>query len=604
MGIMRQRVSNRERAPSKLQRLTVLAGLLLAAGGLGYSAWYQAPVNDEFGHFYAGLRYWQFGDTQTFRVNSPWLRSMATLPAYLAGMECGQHAAVADSSGYARPEFGAGRQLFIQDPQRFQFWLSVGRMLVLATTLLGGLLLYRIAVQQCAVLDQPGRNASCTGGVIAAGLWWSQPQILSHGVLITGDVFCAVCMLTTVVVIRWAMRQLTGVRSLALGGMLALAVLAKFTAIVLLPLTLLVFAWHADRYTLRRLLGCFAAAVLAMLFVLGMPYGFEGWGKNWWEYRFLSHSLGDFQSQLRQLAEWVPGMERLWLPVPVPEQLLLGLDRQQVDFENGLPSYAAGLRSNRGWWWFYLYSMLVKLPLGTLAGLALTGVLLLARWKRLGAGLGLPLGALALMIGVTCMQSGFAQQHRYILPAYPFMFWIMSVVVVRAWFGGEPAMVEGSDGDGRQRKTVWSPRWGQAIALCAIVSLVGSVSVAPHWLSAFNAAAGGNRSGFKCMFNDASDWGQDSYRVRDWINAYAASGPIYVRSSFSGHAELRAVGTVAFEDARFSVEEMPRPSWLVVSKSDYAIDASLENQLEGLPVAEWIGGTHMVYFLQGGARTE
>jgi hypothetical protein len=41
---------------------------------------------------------------------------------------------------------------------------------------------------------------------------------------------------------------------------------------------------------------------------------------------------------------------------------------------------------------------------------------------------------------------------------------------------------------------------------------------------------------------------------------------------------------------------MPRPSWLVVSKSDYAIDASLENQLDGLFVTEWIGGTHVVYF--------
>lgn len=194
----------------RIEWLALAAGLVFAAACLSYSAWYQAPVNDEFGHFYAGLRYWQFGDTSTFKVNSPLLRSLATLPAYLAGMSCGEVEMVSNSLGYNRPEFLAGRRLFIADPPRFQFWLSVGRMLVVTVTLCGGVLLY-------------GWGKSLGGrlaGVLAAGLWFAQPQVLAHGGLITGDVFCAVLMLLTLRGMAWTLPQLGAIRSIALGGLL------------------------------------------------------------------------------------------------------------------------------------------------------------------------------------------------------------------------------------------------------------------------------------------------------------------------------------------------------------------------------------------------
>lgn len=336
-----------------------IAGVLVAACCLGYSAWYQAPVNDEFGHFYAGLRYWQYGDVETFKVIPPLLRSLATLPAYLAGMECGQPEDVNQITPLRDvPEFQRGRQLFIQDPSRFQFWLSVGRMLVWSTTILGGVLLYHAAKAHVGII----------AGTLAAGLWFAQPQILSHGVLITGDVFCAVIMLATVMTLQWSLRKLTMARSLMLGGMLGLSILAKFTAMVLVPLIFLTFAWHADRYTLKRLLGCIVAGLLATMFLLGLPYGF-------------------------------------------------------------------------------------------------------------------------------------------------------------------------------------------------------------------------------------ADWGQDTYRVRDWSNAHAGDVPIYVRSSFCGEKEIRATGAADFYGPVYAIDDLPRPCWLVLSKSNLAIDAPLAEQLRPLEVAEYLAGSHLVYFL-------
>lgn len=74
-----------------------ILGLLLAAGCLGYSAWYQAPVNDEFGHFYAGLRYWQFstsaddwGDVYAKRLCAAASLHPAGLSVSVLDHECGQ----------------------------------------------------------------------------------------------------------------------------------------------------------------------------------------------------------------------------------------------------------------------------------------------------------------------------------------------------------------------------------------------------------------------------------------------------------------------------------------------------------------------------------
>ncbi|MCA9131227.1 MAG: glycosyltransferase family 39 protein [Planctomycetales bacterium] len=542
-------------------------GWLLAGGCLLYSAIFQAPASDEFGHFYAGLRYWQLGDLETFNVNPPLLRSICTFPAYLTGM--GQEAA--DDSlrrdRMSRPEFSNGRKLFCTAPARFQYWLSMGRLFVVATTMAGGMLLFRWGKQL----------AGDTAGWLAAGMWFAQPQILSHGVLITGDVYCAVWMMVAIRVLVWTTEHLSAKRAIALGATVGMAVLAKFTALVLLPILLYAFAWQADRYRLHRLIGCLLIVGITLVLVVSLPYGFAGWGKDLRDYEFLSKSMSDPQSKYQFWRESLP-----WLrfPVPLPEQLVLGIDRQQLDFERGLPSYAAGLRAPHGWWWFYLYSMLVKLPSGTWIAIAATIYLLVAKRNAISRGLALPLALFAGMLAVTAAQDGFAQQHRYVLPAYPPLFLVIGVVAAR-----------GLQLDGRAGK-----RAGRVVQIGFAASLIASCWVAPHWLSSFNWPAGGSRSGYKCLFNDASDWGQDTYRVRDWIVQHQGGIPIYVRSSYSGHAQLAAVGA-EFREFPNDWNDLERGCWIVVSKSNLVIDNRMARFLSSIPIHGQIADSHLVYFV-------
>ena len=67
------------------------------------------------------------------------------------------------------------------------------------------------------------------------------------------------------------------------------------------------------------------------------------------------------------------------VPVPVPRNYLLGIDVQKRDFESHYYSYLRGEWRKEGWWYYYLYGLAVKVPLGVWALALLAAVLGLTR---------------------------------------------------------------------------------------------------------------------------------------------------------------------------------------------------------------------------------
>src|SRR5262249_39758315 len=109
--------------------------------------------------------------------------------------------------------------------------------------------------------------------------------------------------------------------------------------------------------------------------------------------------------------------------VPLPADLLVGVDLQKYDFERGFPSYLNGEWSFHGWWHYYLYAMAVKLTLPALL-LVLAGVfwcLIAPRTTGRTDEWALLVPAIALVAFVSS-QTGFNHHMRYVLPAFPFLF--------------------------------------------------------------------------------------------------------------------------------------------------------------------------------------
>ncbi|MFK7735175.1 MAG: ArnT family glycosyltransferase [Pirellulaceae bacterium] len=523
-----------------------------------------SPVNDEFGHFYAGLCYWRFADTRTFNVNSPLIRSLGTLPAAISDIEV----TPVEQPRLHREEFGLGRKLFRKSPNEFRIQLALGRFLVAS-----------FAVSTTFALFSWGSKlAGEEAGLVAAFLWAFQPQTVAHGCLITTDI--ATCCLMLVAVWFLTTSTFGRYRDFSfLGILLAAAILAKFTAILillLLPFRFLEIRCQG-KSAVFKLIAC-GAFTIAFLVVLAAPYGFVGVGWKIVDYQFNSQAFKAVSSVLKSASNSLPFDTANRIPLPIAAELLYGMDRQQLDFERGLVSYAAGQISNKGWWWFYLYASVVKLPTGAILAIFTASMLLMFRPRKYGEGLGVPLLATALILLATAQQSGFAQQHRYILPAYPFIFICVGATCSRARQGKYRSL-------------------GNAILFFTFLSFSGFLVSAPNWLSAFNLYSGGVRSGFKCLYNDASDWGQDSYLISAWIRDHQGTRPIYVQSHTSGHEELRALDSAEFLDFPGSVSRLEHPCWLVVSKSDYVSDPLLSSELDNLQVSQFLGGTHLIYCL-------
>jgi hypothetical protein len=219
-------------------------------------------------------------------------------------------------------------------------------------------------------------------------------------------------------------------------------------------------------------------------------------------------------------------------------------------------SYLRGEWRTEGWWYYYLYGLLVKTPLGTLAvcGLAVVSCLFPGRpapgWRD---ELVLLLPGLAILAFVSS-QTGFNHHLRYVLPALPFLF---------VWAGRVAAYA----GAGRLL-------WRATIGVAALGAAVSSLSVYPHCMSYFHEAVGGPRRGSEHLVDSNIDWGQDLLYLKRWLNAHPEArrlglvyfGPIDPRSA-GIEFTLPPKGPTDpadFTDARRN-EVGPRPGWYAIS---------------------------------------
>jgi len=169
---------------------------------------------------------------------------------------------------------------------------------------------------------------------------------------------------------------------------------------------------------------------------------------------------------------------------------LVGIDRQKYDFEVGLHSYLNGEWRQRGWWYYFLYAMAIKLPIPTLL-LMLAGAFwcLFAprslgrvdEWAFLLPAVG--------VIAFVSSQTGFNEHMRYVLPAFP----LLAIAGLLVW--------------------------------CA----TATAGAAPYFMSYFNPLAGGPDNGWRHLIDSNIDWGQDLFHLKKWLDEHPEARPIGVQ---------------------------------------------------------------------------
>jgi hypothetical protein len=480
-----------------VQAAAVLGLLLAHVALLAWGATRHSPSNDEVAHLTAGLSYWRLARFDLYRVNPPLVRLVAGAPVALASPATDWQS-ISDGP---RPEWRVGSAFLAANGAGSFRYFVLARWACVPLSLLGGLVCFFWA------RELYGAGA----GLLALALWCVCPNVLGNGQTITTDVGAAAFGAAAGYCFwRW-LRRPTWLRAFAAGAALGLAELTKTTWVVLFalwPALWLFWRWRRPA----------PAAQLALLlalavYLLNLGYLFEGSGRRLGDFKF-------FSAALRGAEEVAPGGEpRLnrfadtWaaaLPVPLPVNYVLGIDLQKVDFEVGSYSYLRGEWRHGGWWYYYLYALAVKVPLGTLL-LLLLGLYVRAR----GDGAGplwrdevVVLAPAAAVLALVSSQSGLNDNLRYALPALPFAF---------VWAG-------------RAARAFAARRWALAGLVAAAVawSAGSSLRVYPHSLSYFNELAGGPENGHAHLLGQNIDLGQDLFYLKRWQDEHPEAHPLWL----------------------------------------------------------------------------
>jgi hypothetical protein len=450
---------------------------------------------------------------------------------------------------------------------------------------------------------------------------------LGHGAFISPDAHAAALGAAACYLFwRW-LREPTWTQTIGSGLVLGLAESAKTTLILLTllwPLAWLLYRWPERRSMAWQDWSREAAMVITRLVIglntLNAMYLGDGSFTPLKEYRFCSSMLSGLDEY-----EFAGGnrFETSWLgeiPVPLPRDYVVGIDQQQADFERfGEMSYLRGQFRESGWWWFYLYALLVKQPLGVLALVVLVVAMTAseAMWRRgpletqktrsMSARDEWVLLAPALLIfAVASSKTGINLHSRYVLPCFPIAF----IFLARLWANRFTYPFN----ETRPVRPVFViVRNGMLLS-----AVLGSLASYPHSSSFFNMASGGLQEGSSHLLGSDVDWGQDLLLLQGYSELKSSKYEIYLatRAMYPVSAILPdwihdwpsqlSIATVAAKPSLFIIStEMLREAVSgAKEKAQYAtgrnrtsipIEASWLRSLSKIEPIERIGATHVVY---------
>ena len=536
--------------------------LITQAGLLGYSATRHSPTDLEPAFLASGISHWEFGRFEPYRVNPPLVRMVAAIPVIAVGHK-------SDWSNYyegpgARAEFPLGEAFLKANGKDVIPLFFYARWACIPFSLIGAFFAYRWSRE---LYGPPA-------GLVTLLLYVFEPNLLAHGELITPDAACtAFGILAGYTFWKWQ-KQPTWTRAALAGGALGLAELSKMSWLILFglwPVLWLIWRWlerrssNPARATVTesspkqwlpssdaeskstgypktvnqwheeecatasessptqclqiKSSPSFAQLMLILglaVYLINLGYAFDGTGTLLKDFKFVSTALTGLET---------PGttgnrFQSSWLGqilMPVPAQFVLGFDLQKKDFEKfHHRSYLRGEWRDHGWWYYYLYGLLVKVPCGIWGILVLVvGSRLSRRTSRIVPGPDQPssrdssprfrdemilLTPAIALLALVSSQTEFSIHLRYAFP---------TLGLVLIYLGQSGRYVTKS-----------TPVRAVAIGVCLLYAVTSSMLTYPHHLAYFNDFIGGPRHGHKHLLGSSLDWGQGTLEAVEWLNEH------------------------------------------------------------------------------------
>lgn len=474
--------------PATRAKLTAVAGVLLLMVFVGQGLMFNranSQTFDEAIHLVQGYSILTTHDFRLFPQHAPLMAELSAIPVYLwyrlPFNPDPKFWNGPDRYFYGETFFGA------QLPVDFLYHSSVPADRLLSLARMPNLLLGTILVALVGVWSYRLWGA----GAAIIGMWLAalDPNLVANSSLVTSDLGPALFSFLTMYLLWEYTASASGWLLVATGISLGLALVSKFSTLLLLGILAVVVAGdslplpgskrtdQAKGFAAKLLEGTAAAILISIVATMVIPLVYFGFHQGF--------------------STWIAGFQEV------------------VRLNNKLrwPAFFLGKYSDQGWWSYFLVAFLIKTPIGTL--LLIFAALILYR-------AGVPLTrkeAILLLVPVVAFLAAASLGKRdmglrYILPVYPFLLVSASrfatVSFRRAWL--TPAIC----------------------ALSLLLTTVSSLRVAPHQLAYFNELVGGPDNGYRYLSDSNIDWGQDlkglkAYMEREGLSriylSYFGSAP-------------------------------------------------------------------------------
>lgn len=487
----------------------IFVGVLLIA-----QIWRSGWCNDESAHIPAGLYHLETGRMDAYRVNPPLPRMLAALPLLIDRPNI---VWFSTPTPQARNEYIFAQNWIRGNLSQVPRQLRQSRSVILLFFLLGAWTIYRWSSELY------GRPA----GWLALALWSLSPDVITYSATVAPDLPAAA---TGLFACYWYWKWLYGGKNeipweVCLG--VALATLSKFSWLflfVLFPCLTLIHdlfgrcegpdnslkrGTAADRYRFAcNRLGKLGTALFCTVLLINLVYGFEGTGQRLGDFEFLSTSMGGEKESQFNTGNRFRGNLLGSIPMPIPSEMLQGMDYLKWEFERGMPCYLLGEWKFRGWWYYYLVAMAVKFPIGYFVLIAIGVGSMASSFVRRKSVRGewLVLLVAVLFLAQVSSQIGFTHHLRYVLPAFGFLYILgaRSISVL-------------------PRRLAVIP-----VGLCLIGTIVFHVTHIGQAHTHFNFLAGGPSNGWRHLSLSNLDWGQSTFRMADWARVHPEKRPLTV----------------------------------------------------------------------------
>lgn len=421
---------------------------------------------DETSHLPAGYSYLMTGDYRINLEQPPLIKLLAGIPLLFFKQNLPLYSAFWQNS--SQYEFGSQFLYYSgNDADKIIFW---GRIPIVFLGLLLGYFIYAWA----------GRLYGNAAGLFALFFYVFCPNMLAHTRLVAMD-FGLGCFMLIACYQAWSYLEKPSVSGLLLTAIFTgLALVAKFSAVVLIPVLFVMFCFRvfldktADKilfpgkkhlqFITRAwfIISRFLAIGVICIVIIFIVYGFRP----------------------DALALYKKGLDMIYW-------------NQSQDYK----FYLNGRFSLKPWWYYYLFAFLIKTPIPTLLLIAVSIALAIKKKLYNEMWLILPI----LIINLISFFDSRNMGLRRILPIYPFIFVFIGKVAVM------------------KREDILPVKKAVKNSILGILMfwyLLSAIKNFPDYLTYFNEFAGGPKKGIYYLDDSNIDWGQDLKRLKPYMDSH------------------------------------------------------------------------------------